>query len=196
MITSHSLEKQANSLAAYLPSGRLFLSAVKSGKNMRKFLLGMSGELQRAEDFMKSYQDEYDPRTTTLFIEEWESALGIPDDCFSGMGTIEERRRDVLLKLASLGVQTDQDFIDLAALFGFDITITTATGLGFPLTFPFILIGQAQARFIMIVNFTVEQGSLFPFTFPFVFGNADLDIMKCLFNKLKPANVQIIYNEV
>jgi len=168
-----------------------------AGTNFRNFLVGLAGELVRAEGYLKSYQDEYDPRTTTLFIEEWEKALGIPDDCFPGNGSIENRRRDVLIKLASLGVQTEQDFVDLAALFGVNVVIVSGVEIGaFPLTFPFLLLGEVQSRFTMVVQFTVVGGTVFPMTFPLIFGDEAIEIMQCLFNKLKPANVQIIYQEV
>ena len=136
MITTHTQEQHANSLAAYLPSGKMFQSAMRSSTNFRKFIEGLANELVTAEGFIKSYQDQYDIRTSTLLVSEWENALGIPDDCFSGTGTIEERRRDALAKLGSLGVQTKEDFEALALLFGVNAQVFSGSGLGgFPLTF-------------------------------------------------------------
>jgi len=41
------------------------------------------------------------------FLDEWERALGIPDDCFDLANTDDERRINILTKLAALGVQTE-----------------------------------------------------------------------------------------
>lgn len=176
LIKKHSLEEQASSLAAYLPGGELFEGAKVDGTNLRKFLKGLSGELVTAEGYFRTIADEYDITTTTLFIDEWEAAVGIPDTCFLGTGTIVERRRDVLAKLVSLGVQTVSDFEDLADLFGIPVNVY-----------------QGATRFTINIDFvgvTIEE---FTYTFPFTFGNAETALMSCLFDKLKPANCTIVY---
>ncbi len=114
-------QEQAQSLRAYMPSGRLF-----NGDNFKNWMLGLAGELIRATELIETYSQEIIPDNTVLLIDEWESALGIPDDCFPGTGAVAERRLHVLVKLASLGVQTAQDFIDLAALFGITVTVARA----------------------------------------------------------------------
>jgi len=197
MIVSHSIKQHASSLAAFMPSGRLFQAARTSTTNFRKFLEGLAEELQNSEGLLKSYQDEYSVRTTTLLIEEWEKALGIPDQCFSGTGTIEERRRDALAKLASLGVQTAEDFQAVAAIFGVSVNVFSGTAVGgFPVTFPFPLLGDPLSRFTIFIEYTIVSGDVFPMIFPFVLGDEGAQIMECLFQRLKPANVLIIFEEI
>jgi len=197
MITTHTNKQHANSLAAYLPSGKLFQAAMVSTTNFRKFIEGLADELQLGEGYLKAYQDEYDVRTTTQLINQWESALGIPDDCFSGTGSLSERRRDALAKLGSLGVQTAKDFEDLALIFGINANVFSGVGIGgFPLTLPFPLIGDTIAKFTIVVQYSVIGGSKFTLTLPFTLGDDSVDIMQCLFRKLKPANVQILFQEV
>ncbi len=195
----HLTAEQADSLADYLPGGRLFQSARTNGSNLRKLLNGLGNELFTAEGYLRTISNEYDINTTTLFIEEWEAALGIPDDCFTGTGTIQDRRRDVLVKLASLGVQTEQDFIGLAALFGIVVTIEQGANVAciFPFVFPCIFFSSGkEARFTIIVQFTVDASNQFPLTFPIPFGDATIAIVECLFSKLKPANCAIQFNQV
>lgn len=110
-----------DSLAAYLPGGELFESAYIPGTNLNALLAGLSGELLRTENFMFLYNSQFIPDNTTVFIEEWEAAVGIPDDCFKidEDDTNEERRLNILVKLASLGVQTASDFENLAIILGF-----------------------------------------------------------------------------
>ena len=137
---------------------------------------------------------------TVSFLDEWESAVGIPDDCFTGQGTNDERRRDILTKLASLGIQTAQDFEDLAEIFGVDVIVLggAESGSVFPLIFPVIVFFNSakEARFTIIVTFILEAANEFPLTFPIQFGSDEIAILECLFTKLKPANCDIIFQQV
>lgn len=199
LITQHSKEKHADSLADYLPGGKLFEAARITDSNFRKLLLGLAGELFTAEGYLKTVSNEYDINTTTLLIDEWEGALGIPDTCFSGDGSLDDRRRDVLVKLASLGVQTPEDFEALGDIFGVSVEVNPGIEFAsvFPMVFPFIFFDTVkQARFTIIVDFTVEAASRFPLTFPFTFGSAGINTLECLFNRLKPANCDIIFRQV
>lgn len=192
------IEQYTDSLADYMPGGRLFAAKTVQDSNFRKLLRGMSGELFRVNGLLRDFSDQILPDQTEKFISEWESAVGIPDDCLKGTGAIEERRRDVLVKLAASGIQTEQDFIDLAALYGVTITIRPGVEtITFPLTFPVIFFDTLQdARFTIIIEFTVPDTSRFPLTFPIVFGSGEIAVLECLFNKLKPANCNVIFVQV
>ena len=50
-----------------------------------------------------------------------------------------------------------------------------------------------DARFTIIVTFVDVNENEFPLTFPVSFGVDLLDILSCLFMKLKPANCNIIF---
>lgn len=191
-------EQHAQKLADYLPGGRLFRSKNIANSNTRKLLLGIAHELFTADGYLRDFQEDIAPSVTIYFISEWEKALGIPDDCFTGNGALDERRRDILIKLASLGVQTAADFVSLAALFGIDVTIESGiAAITFPLTFPVLMFDtEKDARFTIIVNSTVDAASRFPFTFPITFGDATLGTLECLLTKLKPANCDIIFRQV
>lgn len=191
-------EQYTDSLARYLPGGDLFASKFKKGSNLRSLLRGMTCELFRANGFLREYSGNIVPDTTVKFIDEWESTLGIPDDCFSGSGDITERRRDVLTKLAALGVQTVQDFIDLAERFGVVVTVTPGIDeITFPLVFPIVMFTTEQeARFTIVIRFTIQADNKFPLTFPIIFGSGEIAVLECLFTKLKPANCDIIFQQI
>ena len=196
-----TIDDQAQSLANYLPGGHLFRGKNFQNSNFRKLLVGLAGELFTADEYIRSYSQEILPDQTVLLLEEWESVLGIPDDCFLGTGSIDERRTHVLVKLASLGLQTTQDFIDLADLFGVTITVTPGSDFfsfsQFPVIFPFPFFGSAEeSRFNIVVEFIIQETSKFTFFFPYTFGDALLTILECLFNKLKPANCVITFKQV
>lgn len=199
LFTQHIIEEHADSLANYLPGGRLFNGGKVTDTNLRKLLVGLSGELFTAEGYLKTVSNEYDINTTTLFIEEWEGALGIPDSCLKGTGDITQRRRDVLTKLAALGVQTKADFEAVALIFGLIVDVRPGVDVGavFPLTFPTVLFDTSEdARFTIVVDFTVEGANQFPLTFPFTFGDDIIAILECLFLKLKPANCNVLFRQL
>jgi len=198
LLTKHTLTEQADSLADYLPNGDLFIGKKLLGTKLRKLIEGLSGLLVDGEEQINLVSSEYDIRFTELFIKEWEGFVGIPDSCFDTSGTIEQRRKNVLTKLTALGIQTEADFIALAALFGVVVTIDAGSVSGvFPLVFPLIFFPNPKtARFTLIVSFQLEGSNKFPLTFPIPFGSSNIGILECLFNKLKPANVDLIFRRV
>lgn len=193
-----SLEEYTDSLARYLPGGELFASRSIQNSNFRGLLRGLATEIFRANGYLREYAQQVIPDETEKFLDEWESALGIPDACFSGGGTIAERRRDVLIKLASLGVQTTEDFEALATMFGLTVTVRPAREFTvFPLEFPVLLFDTIkEAMFTIVVDFPVTASNQFTLTFPIVFGDETIGVLECLFRRLKPANCDIIFRQV
>lgn len=194
LLKDHTKEQHTQSLANYLPNGRAFVAKNINNTNLRKFLQGLGPEYKRFEENINAVSSEYDPRTTTDFIDEWERSVGIPDDCFSGLGTIEDRRLHVFLKLASLNISTEQDVLDLAEALGFTASITPGIeSITFPVTFPIPMFNTVKdARFTIVIDITggVEP-EVFPYTFPITFGSENGTILECLLNQLMPANVNV-----
>lgn len=185
LINRHDLDQHSKTLSDYLPGGKLWAAKNLFNSKMYQFIRGLSSEHVRAEEYLRELQKEFIPDETLNFVEDWEKALGIPDDCFSGTGDLEIRRRDVLIKLASLGVQTAEDFQNIAALFG--VTATVVPGEDATPT-------PLNPKFTIVVEFISPTG--FPFTFPIVFGSSVISVVECLFNKLKPANCVVIFTQV
>lgn len=190
MITAHTNIQHADSLAKYMPNGILFEAKNIDDSNFRQLLLGLAGELFTAEGYLITLQEEYLPDQTVLFLDEWEQALGIPDSCFSGTGTLNERRRDIVVKLSSLGVQTILDFEALAALFSVSVTILAGND---PAVSPAIT-PIRDARNTIVVEFIPPF--VFPYTFPINFGSQEISILECLFEKLKPSTSQVLFQSV
>ncbi len=190
--------QQAQTIANYLPGGRVFASKNFATSDLRKLLFGFSNELLRVDNLIAIFREDTVPDRTQFFIDEWEAALGIPDSCFDGKGTNDERRLAIITKLASLGAQTADDFINLAATFGVTVTIESGSVHGtFPYTFPIKFYSSARAaRFTIIVRSPLFILETFPYTFPIMFGPDKLSIIECLFNKIKPANVDVVFEAV
>lgn len=196
---SHTLEQQTDAMVRYMPSDKLFAAKNFNGTNLRKLLLGINGEFVRIDQIFQSVWDGTNILTTTDpdYMAAWEGAVGIPNSYFPQTSslTIEQRRQQVLIQLRSLGVLTEQDFIDLAALLGETITIEHPVSMLYPPYIPpFIPYGDArEARFIMIVKGpNLDPGSYPPYSVPFIPTNPVSQI-QVLFDILKPANTIIIY---
>lgn len=184
-----SLDEYTDSLAAYVPGGPLFSAKGVEGTTFRKLLRGLAGELFRVNGLIKEYAEQIIPDNTVKFVTEWERAVGIPDDCFKGDGSINDRRRNVLVKLASLGVQTIADFEAIALIFGIVTQVVPGSASGIT-TFA----SKKIERFTIVINLT--QPKSFPYTFPITFGDDTVTLLECLFRKLKPANCQVLFESI
>jgi uncharacterized protein YmfQ (DUF2313 family) len=184
------IEQYTDSLSDYLPGGRLFASKNIKDSNFRKLLRGLAGELFRANGLLRDYSREVLPDTTERFINEWERALAIPDGCFTGAGTLQERRRDVVIKLSSLGAQTAEDFEAIAALFGIDVTVVGGKD---PSVSPAIT-PDKTARFTIVIKYAAATG--FDYEFDFEFGTDDTTFLACIYNRIRPANCQVLFQSV
>lgn len=195
LFTKHSLSQHVKSLSAYLPNSRLFRAKYRKGTELNNLLQGIAGELVRCENSVSDLFYEHDLYLCTNLIEEWERALGIPDGIFNGNGPIEERRNHCIVKL-TMSVQTEQDFIDLGALLGYDdIEIFPLVAKEYlPVPVPFIPWSGVNARFIAVVRGTGILPKNPPYNVPFEVGG-DSSIIINLFDILKPAHTLFIYED-
>jgi len=191
-------QQQAQTLANYMPSGKAFAAKNIIGSVIRKLLLGFAVEIMRIDTWIALFRTDTVPDQTKNFIPEWESALGIPDSCFKGTGTDTARRLAIEIKLAGQGVQTAQDFVDLALKFGISITAESGSLHGIHGALPTKVYagGDVEARNTLVIRPTEVIGESFPYTFPITFGTSELAILNCLFAKLKPANVNLVFESV
>ena len=196
-----SLEQQAQVLANYLPGGKTFAAKNITGSSVRKLLKGFATEMQRVDELINIFRTDILPDQTEFFIDEWEAAVGIPDLCFKMVSELDDvtRRLNITIKLACMNLQTAEDFIQLAAKFEVNITVESGSVRGaFPFTFPIIFFDDARAaHHTIIIKFTdLPAEEVFPLEFPISFGSSDQVLLQCLFEKSKPANVQIIYENL
>lgn len=200
---TRSLEEQTSALARFMPLGKLWRAFRIESTISSKLLRGIAHEMVRIDDTIRLLESEMLPDTTTMFLDEWERAVGIPDSygCLKGTGTIAERRDRVLVKLASLGVQTASDFVDLAAVFGVVVTIQGGAYYALhmaaytpPSHTPYIdLTDDKTARHTIVVEFGIEEGNTYPLEYPYLFGSSGLSLLECIFDRVKPANCQTYF---
>jgi uncharacterized protein YmfQ (DUF2313 family) len=195
MFNEITLEQQTNILAGYLRDDPLFESKNKEGEPLRKILQGLATQWIDFRNTLNKVVNEYNPKITTDLISEWESLVGIPDGCIKNTGTLEKRRLNILLKLAGINATTKKQFENIAKVLGYDIEVETGVDTStFPMTFPIILMNQAEAPFIIVVSLDASlKPAGFPLKFPMSFTSDVPDILKCLFNKLKPAHCKLYF---
>lgn len=183
-----TVEDSTNILGMFLPGGRIFSNKQVEGSKLRNLLVGLAIELNRIEEKMNLISEDHDIYLTEQLIEEWEAAVGIPGECLLGDGTLEERRMAILVKFAKMNITTAQDYIDLANLFEVGLDMTVEAGMDRRELFG----TDKEARFSIVISFAAEQDE-FPLTFPFTFGIKGNEVIRCLFSRVKPANVQLYY---
>jgi uncharacterized protein YmfQ (DUF2313 family) len=182
----------------YLRNDRLHINKNNPQSNWYKLLEGLSAEFIIFDKNLQDYKKDYNLNNTTLLIEEWEKMAGIPDDCIGIAKTIEERRKNVLFKLASYECTTKSQFELIANILGYNVNVMAGGDvMTFPLKFPIVFGKQEEMPFIIIVNISKEyKNQGFPYTFPITFGASISDVLACFFERLKPAQTKIIYRYV
>lgn len=199
MFKEKTQAQQANVLAQYLRDDNLHEAKNRDDSVLRKILLGLASEWLNFRSKLNDVVNEYNPNNTTDLIEEWEAFVGIPDSCIAVASTLEQRRLNILLKLAGINVSTAKQFKNVAAILGYSIEVSNGVDTStFPLTLPFLLIAEAAAPFTIVITLPASLRPVgFPLTLPFTLTAEQPDILNCLFNKLKPANTQLFfrYNE-
>jgi len=115
-------------LKKFLPGGPLWCLTPDSV--LSKLFHGLGDELARVEQRGLALIEETDPRTATETLDEWERALGLPDeDVLTIPVTTAERRTAVIQKLLRTGGQSPSYFISLALACGWVVYVTDDYGL-------------------------------------------------------------------
>ena len=166
-INRYSQQETTDFIANFLPSGKALVSKFVQNTNLRRYLEAKSLEFKRLNDLFATFLEELDPRTTQIFLEEWESSLSIPDECIPLSTDDQDRRDNIVLKLSSLSVQTEEDFKNLADQFGltieflsdsfppYDVPFTPLEPISFsvpPYEVPFIPIRDGDEMFLWIIR--------------------------------------------
>jgi uncharacterized protein YmfQ (DUF2313 family) len=108
-------------LKRHLPRGPLW--RVAPGSLLESVLQALADMLARAQLLIETLVVEADPRTCYQLLPEWETSVGLPDDCLPAGGTTQERRNAVVARLISTGGASVPYFTQLAATYGYTITI-------------------------------------------------------------------------
>ncbi len=186
--------QQGFKIAEFLPTGNAWDAKNDISTNLGAFLLALGVELNRIEELIQTTNRELDINFADELLSEWETSVGIPDDCFGTSEDDETRRKQIIVKLRNVRLQTAEDFENLALVFGKVVKVTSGADHGiFPLSFPFTFFSLGKkARFTIIVD-SESNNSVFPLPFPLQFSTGVNGVIECIFTKLKPANCNILF---
>ncbi|MBB3965960.1 putative phage tail protein [Rhizobium metallidurans] len=127
-------------------------------------------------------------------LPEWEVEYGLPDNCVTGETSAAERLRALEAKVNSQQVSTPQDFITLAARYGFTITIEEPAifECGFSVCGGEHVVGDPRQETYWIVR--VSDLAIDFFTAGFsqcgldpLFDIGDADRLMCVLRRVAPA---------
>jgi len=193
LFPTHTEEEHTQALANLLPVGRVFASKNIDGSNFRDLLKIFAPEASRFEDAYLEVSKETDINDADVYLERWESSMGIPDECFTNTGTLEERRLNVIIKLACMNIATEADVFTVADKLGFEITIEPLAENEFPpYDIPMTPLSVPSARFIWIIRGDNIAPSFPPYTIPH-FLDIGAIILNCVLAKTKPAFIELFF---
>lgn len=196
---THTQEQQRKSLADAMPNGKIWKAKNVPDTGYFNLLAGLANSLVLLDETFNALAFEYNFMVTTLLIDEWEAALGIPDVAFSNQVSLAQRRVQCLLKFG-WSWTTRKDFIDAAKLLGVEpVIITNKFNLDndqvYPLTYPFIY-SSASDPFIVIVDLPASLlTNAYPFTYPFTYESGQ-NIIEALFNEAAPAHCELQFRYI
>ena len=104
-----------------LPKGRLWQP--KDQPVLRALLGSEAVEFCRVEDRVAQLLLEGDPRTTSEMLDDWERALGLPDECTPPMQTPAQRVNQIVQKYTNVGGLSKEFYEFLGLQLGFVITV-------------------------------------------------------------------------
>ena len=195
LFNTHTLDQKTDSLANLLPNGQVFGSKFINDSNFRKLLSVFSPEMLRFENYVNTVALEHDITCSNVLLGSWEKSLVIPDDCFSGQGSLSDRRRDVIIKFACMNVSTEADIKNIAEKLGIEVTIRPIQEpLYPPYSIPMIPVSTPGARFVWIVESESFTNFFPPYDIP-LFLSVGATIFECILKRVKPAFVKLIFTE-
>lgn len=109
-----SNDKEAELLAQCSPRGLVWDNKGNKDSNLYKTIKSLATAINAVQGKIYEAVTQWDINITTDLILEWETAVGIPDECRGAADDIAIRRSDVLSKLKKVPVITIQDYKDLA----------------------------------------------------------------------------------
>ena len=165
------------------------ITAQADGSLLNNLMSCFASELERLEADAWRLLNSTDPGYATDLLEDWERVQGLPEICLEGQNlTLDERQRNAHAKLFdTYKTANAQFYIDYAASLGFEITIGEAPAtpriMGVARMGVERMSGSRGSSAYSIMEITIVSGT----------GNSDL--LKCAFNRVKQAHVQIIWVE-
>lgn len=196
-------------LLAHLPFGWAWDGFRMAGKTGYRLLSALAEAYEDMSEALCALALELDYRTTVQLIGEWEASVSLPDTCLPSGETLEQRRQWVRFRLDKRRWSTAQDWHELAVFYDLTIRITPGWLIQKPALYDacypkrydrFPKLGRFRV-YIDITNITFAgypyDGTVDPaYQYPIPYGISDarFSAYRCIIERVKPANVVVIWN--
>lgn len=184
----------ANSLERFFPKGKAW--AFEENSNLSKLLEGLAVEFCRVQERIDQMFIERDPRKTNELLTDWETALGLPDECSDLGATQETRRNQIVEKLTNVGGSSAVYFEQIAESLGFNVSVNDF----FSFQAGKSRAGDALTNAEWTFWFQVSAPSDLAESFKAGTGKAGdklvtigNETLECTFQKLKPAHTEVLF---
>lgn len=177
-------EEAGRILAGHMPQGRAWDKKNDPESNLNGLVNGLAADFMQVQQKIYEMAQEFNISLTTDLLPDWETSVGIPDDCVFTFNTLAERRQRVTERLRNVPVVTLTELnIYIQAFFASHtvIIINAATSGSFEFTFEMSFSEGINSRFVIIATITT---------------GGDTDLLTCLLRNVVPANVLIQVEEV
>jgi hypothetical protein len=179
-------------MADSLPQGRAWAAKNIDTSNMRKLINSLAVVHNRSQQQIQLLDEEFRIDGTTDLLEEWETSVGLPDECTALSTTLALRRQAVIdrfrkkpwVTLSDLQTYVDNVFPEVGV-------ILYPGGEYYPLEYELeaTLMGDVSDRFIIVAEIPLSGESL-EYTLELTIeGGINTDELECVLNKLLLANV-------
>jgi len=194
----YNINDYISSSASLFPNGFAWIQKKIINSSFYKLLKAISFSFFDLDKNITNILNEIDISKTEIFLTDWEKKLQLPSEYIDIADTKAQRRQNILAILRSHIVYTEQDWIDIAKILGFDIIVNDLYEISsFPWTFPFIFGGTDEENaFTIVVTFlNIGESNLgaFPWTFPHTFYEDTTKYVRGIFDMIKPAYINILY---
>lgn len=204
------LNKSYEVILKHFPQGKAWIAIRDTTKVFGKLIKSFSDLYEEAWSFLKNVANEIDYRTGNQLLEEWETALSLPDPCLPPASTLTDRRIWIAFRLNKKRWNTLKDWHELAELFGVKVRITPGYLVQEPSLFKQVVPVPVRklpklGRFRIYIDVEDVVFGGFPYDgrrvpnhkIPIPFGEApgEFQAFRCFIERIKPANVLIVWNE-
>lgn len=183
-----TIDESCVQIAGSIPQGRGWNKKTDPESNIFGLIRSLAHGINLVQQRIQLLVDEFNINNTFDLLTDWETSVGIPDDCLKDLDSLIQRRSAIISRLRKIPVVTKEEFEALAfELIGETAVVTDGWSYDRANNFP-----DAYSRFKMYVQF-VDSITGFPYSFPYPFGRLRNDLVECVFNAVKPANVVVIF---
>jgi uncharacterized protein YmfQ (DUF2313 family) len=190
-------EEATDLVAEHYPQGRAWDLKNDPDSNLRKYLHGSAALVRAFQEQIAHLMQEFDINQTVDLLPEWETSVGLPNECYCPNASIEQRREDVKFRLSRRSLVSLQEIQDFVSTFFPDIVITLYPAMEYfayghrQYEAPFG--GNDTLRFVLVVEIEANIES-YEYEYEHLFdAGYDKTRLECLLREIIPANCALYF---